>query len=152
MYRNNDLEVQQTQTILTEVTLDFGAMSCSIRGYLRSVDGRYSCLEGSLRFPRNDRDHVTDYRTQYHSLNMYSRGNLKSYSVICFVILIKACGIANSTDGRHIRCFVVAGWRGVWHNSSSLLPNVRQWTANHYSCLVGIMFSETVLSAIEWIS
>ena len=36
---------------------------------------------------------------------MYSRGNFKSYSVIYFVILIKACGIANSTDGRDIRCF-----------------------------------------------
>jgi len=46
--------------------------------------------------------------------------------------------------------FVLAGWRGDWRNSSSLQQNVRQYTANHYSCLVGPMFSEIVLSAIEW--
>jgi len=105
LYPNNDLEVQQRKTILREITPYFGAMFCGIRGYLRSADSRCSCLGGSLTFLRNDSDHMRNYKTQYHSLNMYSRGNFKSYAVIYFVILIKTCGIANSTEGRHIRCF-----------------------------------------------
>ena len=103
-------------------------MSCGIRGYLRTANSGCSFLGRSLTFLRNDSDHMRNYRTQYHSLNMYSRGNFKSYAVIYFVILIKACGIANSTEGRHVRCFcscrMVKSLTQQIHLCSKMLDNV----------------------------
>lgn len=116
MYRNINLEVQQRETILTEVTLEIGAMSCGIRGYQSSAGSCCSFLGGSITFLLKDSDHVTNCRTQCHSLNMYSRVNLKSYAVIYFVILIKACGTANGAEGRRIRCFCSCRMeRGLTH-------------------------------------
>jgi len=75
MYRNNDLEGQQRETVLIEVTLDLGAMSCGILGYLRSADSRCSFLGGSLTFLRKDSDHVRNYWTQYHSCTFVETSN-----------------------------------------------------------------------------